>query len=350
MKKTISIIGSTGIPARYGGFETLAEQLAIRLVPHFNIYVACSKRYYQKTEQQNVWMGVNRIFSNLNSNGISSVLYDLVCILKIIWKTDCILLLGSSAAFFVPFLRILNPKIKILFHPDGIEWKRTKWNLLARTYLYSSSFIGTRFAQKVILDNIALANIYSRVKQKIKIISYGGDQYSTTNINSAKKKYWLTIARAEPENNLDIIADCFQKFEKEEWILISNWPSTKYGVNLHKKYSTHKNIRFIKADYKSDTIGNYLNECKGYIHGHGSGGTNPSLVAALWRKIPILCHRNIYNTATTQNLAQYFGNSDELLKLLDNPNQSNTRLFELSSELYTWEIITKQYFQVINEL
>lgn len=348
MKKTISIIGSAGIPSKYGGFETLAEQISQKLAIDYNVIVVCSRKIYT-TDNSIVYKGVTRVFISLKPNGISSILYDILSILKVVRKSDYLLILGSSAAFFIPLIRFVWPKVKIIYHPDGIEWKRPKWNLPAKAYLKLSSQIGSGFAHKIIIDNAALLPHYEKYKQKTTLISYGGNQYHLKK-NNTKKNYWLTIARCEPENSLITIADFFAKQPTENWILVSNFEKTKLGKILMSNYSNKKNIRFVESEYYNSSISKLLNECKGYIHGHSAGGTNPSLVAAMWADIPIICHNNIYNRTTSNNLAAYFTTASELKDIILNQEKIasikslDMKLYAI--ENYSWEKISSQYSEL----
>jgi len=346
VNKTISIIGCAGIPSRYGGFETLAEQLSIDLSKDFHVKVICSNEYYTQQEIKQNYYKIERIFLPLKANGLSSIFYDIWGELKVFRHSDCLLILGSSAAFFIPVIHLFKRKLKVIYHPDGIEWKRKKWNSIARFYLRLSSYIGAKYANTIIVDNSSITPYYNRYKNKIVQIGYGGDHY---NINTSKnrKNYWLTIARAEPENNLETVADFFRENENENWVLVSNLTKTKFGRYIKKKYSHFKNFRFIDSTYNPEVIKTLLEECKGYIHGHSSGGTNPSLVAAMWAKTPLICHDNTFNRSTTRNFAAYFSTKKDLVgiiqsqPIIDSINIS--RLYEIAVSDYSWEKINKQY-------
>ncbi|MBN2484792.1 MAG: DUF1972 domain-containing protein [Bacteroidales bacterium] len=345
-KNIVAIIGSAGIPCRYGGFETLAENLANGLSDNFYVYVACSSNYYNKSERAIVYKHVKRVFTPIKPNGIQSIIYDVISILKVINKTRFLLILGSSAAFLVPLLRVLKPKVKIVYHPDGIEWQRGKWNILAKLFLRWSSKTGAKHAHKIVVDNSALLPIYSKYATKLHEISYGGNQYIPCQV-TGQKNYWLTIARAEPENNLDLIASCFAGIPNEKWVLVSNIATTAYGRKLSYKYKNFKNISFIDSEYRNHKLAELLGGCKGYIHGHSSGGTNPSLVSAMWGAPFIVCHNNPFNRSTTKNLAVYFTNEINLAEIITSkgtqykPQTMQIKL--LAENEYSWKKITDKY-------
>ncbi len=340
-KNTISIVGSVGVPARYGGFETLAEQLCLKLSRDFNITVFCSKKNYLKHEQSPNWKNVKRIFLPFKANGIQSIFYDIISILIGGRKSDIILILGSSGTIILPLVRILFPKTKIIFHPDGIEWRRNKWNALAGAFLKLSTKTGCIFANSIILDNKKLIKYYENYSHKICFISYGGNQFNIK--KTPHNNYWLTIARAEKENSLELIADAFLKLKNEKWVLLSNHQETAYGKFLHHKYSRQSNITFLCANYDNQYIGELISGCKGYIHGHSAGGTNPTLTSAMWTGKKIICHDNSFNRKTTENYALYFKHSKDIIKEIKDINPPPEELTHIAQKKYSWEAITRQY-------
>lgn len=353
MRKSISIIGSMGVPARYGGFETLAENLSIKLSKQFDIHVFCSKKKYLDNEKSSVWENVTRHFINLPANGILSVLYDLVSIFSAVKQTDILLVLGGSSGIFSWFFRLFYRNKTIVFHPDGMEWKRSKWNFFAKFYLEVSIKTACRFSHHLIIDNLAMFDSFKKYKKKVSLIAYGGDQYLDFIENKPLEKcsYWLTIARAEPENNLALVAECFSHLKNEKWLLVSNIIDTDYGRHLYNAYSQFSNILFLNKEYDKQAIGNLFSGAKGYIHPHGAGGTNPSLVAAMWSKKILLCHDNVFNRATTFDNAEYFSDSSQLNSLLNNKGlEFNPLLFANALEHYSWEIIAAKYASLFNNL
>lgn len=352
MNKNISIIGSVGVPARYGGFETLAEQLATNLHHQFNITVYCSSKKYNANERATVWNNIHRKFINLHANGAQSILYDLLSLLQCYRTSKVILILGGSAGLFLPLFLPFKKKKTILFHPDGKEWKRLKWKSLSSIYLKLSIQLGCWAADTIILDNKALYNDYHKYKHKITLCTYGGN-LGTYKPTTQHKNYWLTIARAEPENNLELIAQAFTATPNEHWYLISNYTDTSFGKKIYSKYKSTANIHFIKSNYSTEQLAQYYNNCKGYIHGHTMGGTNPTLVNAMWLNKPLLCADNAYNRETTKNKAEFFDTEKQLSKLISTRSENNLKLvsdaLDIAKKEYTWKNISTQYAKLFNK-
>lgn len=168
----ISIIGAAGIPANYGGFETLAENLVANNHSHVQYTVFCSARIYKT--RLDVYKGAVLKYINLNANGMTSILYDFICMLYSL-RSDVMLILGVSGSIFLPFVRLLY-RGKIITNIDGIEWKRGKWSRLARFVLRISEWAAVKFSDVVIGDNQGIIDYVAREYQKSAVlIEYGGD-------------------------------------------------------------------------------------------------------------------------------------------------------------------------------
>ena len=192
--------------------------------------------------------------------------------------------------------------------------------------------------------------IKQRFKANVNIIRYGFSQVCEDK-KSAPNNYYLTIARAEKENNLDMVANAFKKLPNFKWKVVCNYNDTVFGKAFYKQYKQYKNIEIISANYNMDYIHSIRNNAKAYIHGHSVGGSNPALIEILPYNIPLFCYNNIFNRETTFNKAYYFNNVDELCKLLpDKDIKHNNELRELALYEYNWESIALDYKHLIESI
>ncbi|MBN1951513.1 MAG: DUF1972 domain-containing protein [Bacteroidales bacterium] len=351
------IIGSAGIPARYGGFETFAENLAGIMSKKMEVYVACSTRLYAKEERSPMFGEAHRFFIDSYPNGISSLWYDLRSILFSIRRSkpeDTLLILGIGLGIFFP---VLAPffRGKIIVHLDGMEWQRSKWNAFARLFLYISRWLSLWKADMLIIDNSALwDSIPGRFTKKTALLGYGGDHIPENVLPppGIKDEYALVIARAEPENQLGLILDAFCELPDIPLIVISNASQTRYGRFLLKKYGGKKNIMLKEAIYDKGLLQAYRSHCKLYLHGHMAGGTNPSLVEALYSKLKIIAADNPFNRVTTHDSAYYFNDKESLKqhirKIFNNPYnpKGNHREIAGNPEL-TWKNVGEEFNRLI---
>ena len=356
MKKRLCIIGGGGIPARYGGFETFAENIALELKQILEISVICSSKLYPEDEPTKEYFGINRVFYKIAHTGISSLWYDLKGLLWARKNSDYILLLGIGAGLLMPFIKSLKTQ-NLLLHIDGLEWIRSKWNFLIKLYLKLSYLIAVRYAHVILLDNRALQKyVPRRYGKKIRYLNYGGNHIpvNVPEMLFPESPYALVIARAEPENNLELILKVFKQQKNLNLIIISNWQNTSYGRKIYQSYSGEVNIHLLPAIYNNIRIQQYRMNCTIYIHGHSAGGTNPSLVEAMYGGLPIFAYDNEFNRITTNNLARYFRSKEDLELILSNTSQEELKLAakemqNFAFQNYTWKLSGNKLLEIIAE-
>ncbi|EOI5726922.1 DUF1972 domain-containing protein [Cronobacter malonaticus] len=346
--KKVSVIGIVGIPASYGGFESLVENLTRFSSEdiHYDVYCS-SKQLPTKLHNHN---GAELRYVPLKANGIQSILYDIVSILRTLrHKSNVMLVLGVSGAIAIPLFKIFS-RSKVITNIDGLEWKREKWGRFARAFLKFSEALAVKYSDVIITDNQAISDYVAiEYGRKSEVIAYGGDHALThENITDVKNEepYFLTVCRIEPENNIHLILDSFAK-SKKHIKFVGNWSSNEYGRELLRKYDNISNVELINPIYDINELYKLRMNCFGYIHGHSAGGTNPSLVEAMHFEKPIYAFDCKFNRFTTEDKAFYFDSSDSLIQLLNNSNLDTTAnavcMKEIAKRRYTWEIIARQY-------
>lgn len=358
LKLRVAVIGTTGLPARYGGFETLAHHLVDQLGDEIDFTVYCSNKYFARTPGRlSVFNGAKLVYLPLNANGYQSIFYDMISILHAIRKSDALLVLGVSGAMLLPFVKMFSKK-KILINIDGQEWKRPKWNWLAKKILRLSERMAVRYADVVISDNVVIQkyvqNFYGR--QDINLIEYGGDHVSKQPLTAfhleqfpfLNEPYAFNVSRIEPENNIHMILDAFSKAPYQKLVMVGLWNHGKYGIDLRAKYSNFSNIHLLDPIYDQDQLNALRSNASFYVHGHSAGGTNPSLVEAMCLGLPILSYGIDYNRETTNHRARYFKSSEELLNQLpyfigNDLSRMGGELQQYGLQKYAWYRIASLY-------
>ena len=172
--KKVAIIGSVGIPASYGGFETLTEQLAVRLQDKFDLTVYCSKRAFSQRPARIGKVALR--YLPLNANGVQSIPYDMWSILSAVRYADTLLILGVGGCTLLPLLRWFGCRKRIVVNIDGIEWRRAKWSALARKYLRFAEKCAVKYADAVIGDNQVIVDyVQNTYHRPCELIEYGAD-------------------------------------------------------------------------------------------------------------------------------------------------------------------------------
>lgn len=359
MKTRVAIIGTQGIPAHYGGFETLAENLVQgKQSAEIEYTVYCSGKDL-KTKMQSL-AGARLVYLPLKSNGKQSILYDILSMIKSVRGYDVLLILGVSGCIFIPVLKLLT-KARIVVNIDGLEHRRRKWGRFAKWFLWHSEQMAVEHADVVIADNKGISDhvvqMYGRTPE---LIAYGGDQVLMdvseqeqleilNDYHLKPQQYAFAVCRIEPENNLEMTLEAFAQTGRR-LVLIGNFSDKAFSVFLKEKYGHLPNIHLFDACYDHKILYALHKNARCYVHGHSAGGTNPSLVEAMFfENRPILAYDVVYNRSTTQNKALYFGSLEELIDLLKPELPTTSGLYEIAMENYTWKKIVAQYESLLTK-
>lgn len=356
--KSISIIGTVGVPGSYGGFETLAENLVryhCAMDAGGKLSVYCSSRASEG--KRDSFLGAELRYVPLEPNGVQSILYDIWSLVESVRRKDNFLLvLGVSGAMFFPVLRAIS-RARIITNIDGIEWRREKWRGLARRFLRWSERAAVRWSDVVITDNQGISEYVKHTYNVDSVlIPYGGDhalaaEPDESAVQVLPKNFALALCRIEPENNVAMILEAFAEIDTP-LVFVGNWDKSDYGLDLAARYKDHKSITIHDPVYEPSALRAIRDRASLYVHGHSAGGTNPSLVEMMHFSIPVLAHGCSFNRHTTEEKARYFMNSAELgdaVRALSPQiaSQIGAQMGEIARRRYTWDQIGRAYFELL---
>jgi len=353
----LAILGTVGVPGRYGGFETLAENLVRYAEKQANpdeaLTVYCSAHAYPERLER--FLGARLLYSKLKANGVQSVAYDALTALNATARGhDTLLILGVSGAIVIPLLRLVS-RSRIVTNVDGIEWRRDKWKGVARRFLRWSEALAVRYSHEVIADNKGIADYLAETYGiTAKVIAYGGDHALDTGGTALEtaldlpQDYALALCRIEPENNIDMILEAFDGISRP-LVFVGNWNNSEYGRSLRAQFSDRPGLHLLDPVYHPSTLYHVRRGAAIYVHGHSAGGTNPSLVEMMHFAVPVLTYDCNFNRYTTDNRAAYFSSSGELISLIDNviSADNGAAMSDIAHRLYRWEEIGARYFALL---
>lgn len=358
----VSVIGTNGIPARYGGFETLAEYLTKELGSDLCFTVYCSS-LYSKKERLKSHNNSRLIYLPFKANGIQSLLYDSISTLHAFIRSDVLLIFGPAVGFITICNKIFRKKI-ITNHGGLNEWEREKFSFLQKKYAFLSHKLAGKYSDINVADNYPLKEkLLKTFGVHAEVIEYGGDHVNLERITPESLisypflsgPYTLCVARAQLDNNLHLLIECFIDLEEENLVIVSNWGVSIYGQSLKEKYKNIEGLYLVDAVYDKKDLDIIRSNTKLYIHSHSECGTAPSLVEAMNYNIPVICYDVETNRKATEGKSYYFSNVDDLKLLIKNLNKIElTKLrksmYDIALRKYRWNIIGRKYHQIILRL
>ncbi len=358
----IAIIGTRGIPAKYGGFETFAEEVSKRLVEKKIKTIVIGDRSNFFSEKN--YKGVRVINSQYSKpNNPLAFYYDSLKI-AIREGSNFAIVCGVGGSLVLPFFK---KKIIVSVNPDGLGFKRDKYVWWKKFIFFTQYLISSKTAKYIVCDSIGIKNYYSKYFNRLKnisVIEYG------TNLNPfiLKKtkhnkylfskgiranKYHLVVSRLEPENNVKMIIQGYLFSKKKFPLIIVGNTTTKYFKEL-KKYKSNS-VRFIGGIYDKNLLMNLRANCLTYLHGHSVGGTNPSLLEAMGSMNVCICHDNEYNREVIQDNGLFFSSASDVTNHVEYvENKQNSKQFnklkvgvyERAKNYYSWDRITDEYLKL----
>ncbi|MFP3125330.1 DUF1972 domain-containing protein [Ectobacillus funiculus] len=377
--KNIFIIGSKGIPSKYGGFETFVEKLTeYKVSDSIKYHVSCLSEHDNKEYEHNNarcftvkvpnvgpakaviydLMSLQRVYEYIKENRIeNAIVYILAC------------RIGPFMKFYKKRFEQLN--VPVYVNPDGHEWKRAKWNWAIRRYWKLSERLMIKNIDLAICDSVAIEEYikeeYSSYRPKTTFIAYGATVNKPENLNEDKYKQWLKqwdlkgndyyliVGRFVAENNYELIIREFMNSKTEKsLVIVTNVEKNKFYNELkdRTKFDTDKRIKFVGTIYEQDLLYQVRKGAFGYFHGHEVGGTNPSLLEAMaTTSLNLLLDVN-FNREVGQDAALYFnkkvGNLAGLIESADLLSDTEIKINEEKAKRriqgsYSWELIVNQY-------
>lgn len=373
----VYIVGSKGIPARYGGFETFVENLTKRKTSNeIHYFVSCMDGENDLFEYNGATCFVIR---PKKDNAVGRIFHvskaldwveNRVCKSQEKNEINIVYILGCRVGLLLKkhAKKLHDLGVIICSNPDGLEWKRDKWNNFEKKILLLSEKKLIKYSDQIICDSIGIKNYisstYNFVNEKnTHFVAYGSDLKKSSSsdselsaylqkFNVSNHDYYLIIGRFVPENNYEIMIREFMKSNtKRKLLIISNVENNSFYKSLVSKLNFCSDPRIVFAGtlYDEELVKKVRENAFAYLHGHSVGGTNPSLLEAMAStKINIL-YDVIFNREVGGNQCLYFsaeeGNLSHLINTIENDNSLIVSLnpSEIIAKKYSWDLIINQY-------
>ena len=358
-KLKIALIGTRGIPAKYGGFETFAEEVSKEWVSlGHNVTVYSRKNFFEKYQGQIEYCGINiRAVSTIKHKYLETPLNALMAYIDTFkFNYDIILICNAANSPFAFLLKL--KKAPVLINVDGIERNRTKWNAIGRLWYKIGERSSTLFADRVVSDADCIDDYYKKkYNTNTALIRYGARVNKIEPGNTLQKfqlkknNYILYVSRLEPENNALGVIQAYTKVKTNiPLVIVGDAPYSESYKNQLRS-AANENVIFTGYQF-GEAYYELRTNCLFYIQATEVGGTHPALVEAICYGNCIVAndvpeHREVlldsglyYKKNNFNDLSEIINNLLKNLQLIENFKK---KAENLGKDKYNWQAIAKQY-------
>ena len=360
----IALIGTRGVPANYGGFETCAEELAVGLVAKGHRVTAYCRPGNAPGDPAS-HQGVDLVYRALiDTKSLGTLSHTANCMIHAIAQNfDVLMVFNAGNAPFCLLPRLFGKKVAI--NVDGLEWKRAKWSALAKTYYQFGEWAATKLTHRIISDSRAIQDYYiERYKTPSTFIAYGAHVACSERpeilgeYGLSPNEYFFVASRLEPENNADTTIAAFAKVNTNKKLVIAGGANWKSPFVERLKHTADARVHLLGPVYKPGHIHELHANCFAYVHGNEVGGTNPALLKALGYGNCVLALDVPFNAEVVGDAAILYNKdptslASKMQALLDDPDlveQYRSRAPMRIGEAYQWADVVGDYERLFQRL
>lgn len=361
----IAILGDRGIPARYGGYSTLVEHIAVELVAdhNFEVVVYCRSQYYPDGGPN--YKGVRLIYLPVwRSKYFESLLHTAMSTIHSLFlRFDAVLVVDPANAPNLIFLRLFGAPAAL--HTDGLGYKRKKWGPVARSYYKFAERLSAMLANELVADAVAMKDHYLRnyhVDSAFLPMGCESGSYAEPDCldryGLAPQSYYLVVTRIEPDNNTDLIVREYRKLKTDKPLVIVG--AARYPSEFSRKLEAEADdsIRFLGGIYDAEVLNALYRHAFVYLHGHEVGGTNPALLRAMAAGACCGALDTVFSREVLGDNGCFFGfRAGSMAHLLQELEQTPKRVREIGTALrerawreYRWDAVTAGYAELFRAL
>lgn len=317
----IAMIGTRGVPAKYGGFETAVEEVGSRLVTMGHDVVV----YCRGKNRSSAHRGMSRVrLPALRHPVMETLSHTALSVGHLMGnRTDVALVFNAANAPLLPVIRAA--RIPVAVHVDGLEWQRAKWGPHGRRYYLANEGLAVRMADELISDAVGIRNYYLRkFRAESVFLPYGApiiddpEHWRLAELGLEPGGYHLVVARLEPENHVDVILEGYLASDSELPIIVVG--SVPYASDHERRVqelaAQDGRIRMLGGVWDQDLLNALYAGSASYLHGHSVGGTNPSLLRAMGAAANVIAWDVDFNHEVLGHTGLYFGNAADIGQLL----------------------------------
>ncbi len=354
----IAMIGTRGVPARYGGFETAVEEIGARLVADghaVTVYCRSDGDHHEPFHR-----GMRRLeLPALRRRSLETLSHTLVSVLHLLTRRrapDVVLVFNAANAVLLPLLRLR--RVPVATHVDGLEWKRDKWSGTGKRFYRVAEALAVRWSDALIADAAGIADYYrEEFGATAAQIAYGApiqrhpahDRVEALGL--VPGGYHLIVARFEPENHVDLLLRGHLSSRAGlPVVVVGSAPYPGEHVAAIKALAEDDRVRLLGAVWDPETLDQLYAGALSYLHGHSVGGTNPSLLRAMGAGTAVIAYDVVFNREVLGGHGLFITGVEDVGSLLEDAEadpeswqERGLALRERAALTYSWDAVARDY-------
>lgn len=364
---SVALVGTRGVPARYGGFETAIDEIGRRLV-EMGVDVTVYRRAApEESTAPRTHEGMRLVtLPALRSRSLETLSHTALSVahLSTRRRPDAVIVFNAANAVFLPLLRLR--RLRAAVHVDGLEWRRSKWSGAGRRYYRVAESLAVRWADQLIADARGIADYYAEeFGATTRFIPYGAPvlhDVATDGIRSLGLEpdgFHLVVSRFEPENHVELVVEGYRRSEASlPLVVVGSAPySDAYTDRVRSAAAGDPRIRLLGAVWDQDLLDEMYAHARLYLHGHSVGGTNPSLLRAMGAGAAVSAYDVVFNHEMIGDGASYFSDEREVVAAVMSAERDPAAMHALGRQVreraatrYRWDDVASGYAGLVADL
>ncbi|WP_442860195.1 DUF1972 domain-containing protein [Arthrobacter sp. zg-Y20] len=359
----IAMVGTRGVPARYGGFETCVEQVGQRLAARGHEVTVYCRTDSQTDTSETEYLGMELVYlPALHRRTLETLTHTGLSVLHLLrHRPDAAIVFNAANSPWLPLLR--TARIPVATHVDGLEWKRAKWGPAGQRYYRGAEALAVRFSDALIADAQGIQDYYrDKFGADSTLLTYGAPAISgagsrrLAEVDLVPGQYQLVVARMEPENHVHLIVEGYVHSGSElPLVVVGSAPySERYTAAIRR--AADSRVRFLGGVWDQELLDQLYANARVYWHGHSVGGTNPSLLRAMGAGTAVNAFDVGFNREVLGDAGRFFRTAEDVAKLALDAEESPAAIAERGlastreAARYDWTEVSRGYERLVQEL
>lgn len=359
----VALLGTRGVPARYGGFETAVEEVGRRLADRGHdvvVYCRTTPGATQAPPREHLGMRLVHLPA-ARTRSLETLSHTTLSVGHLLaHRVDAAIVFNAANAPLLPALRAA--RIPVATHVDGLEWKRDKWGGAGRRYYRAAESLAVRWSDALIADAQGIADYYrAEFAADTSLIAYGAPLLDVgsgrlAELDLTERGYHLVVARFEPENHVHLIVEGYTaSAARLPLVVVGSAPyADEYTARVRALGDDR--VRFLGGVFDQELLDQLYAGAATYLHGHSVGGTNPSLLRALGAGAPTIAFDVSFNREVLEDTGTYFTTPGDVAARVEEAESDPRRTVGRGraarerAKHYDWDDVADRYEALVQRL